>query len=127
MRAEVESQIKVRDFSRASVSIQPAEHASWSECRNDMMVEAKRPLKAAMTSELAAAASDAESTKIREAFALKERALEQSIDYMPLEVSCTRFQRLIRDAHSHSHSHIHSHAHSQMHMEIQCAYNFLSH
>ena len=35
------TQIKVRDFSRAQVNIQPAEFGSWSEARNELMVEAK--------------------------------------------------------------------------------------
>jgi len=37
----VESQIKVRDFSRAQVTIAPSEYASWSEARSDLHVEAK--------------------------------------------------------------------------------------
>lgn len=39
------SQIKVRDFSRAQVTLQPAEYASWSEARSELMVEAKKPHK----------------------------------------------------------------------------------
>ena len=41
-RAEVESQIKVRDLSRASVTLAPAEYTSWSEARSELMVEGKR-------------------------------------------------------------------------------------
>ena len=41
VRTQVESQIKVRDFSRAQVSIQPAEFGNWSEARAELMVEAK--------------------------------------------------------------------------------------
>lgn len=41
VKTQVDSQIKVRDFSRAQVSIQPAEFGSWSEARNELMVEAK--------------------------------------------------------------------------------------
>ena len=39
------AQIKVRDFSRAQVTLQPAEYASWSEARSELMVEAKKPHK----------------------------------------------------------------------------------
>jgi hypothetical protein len=35
------SQIKVRDFSKSSVVVSPAEYSSWSEARNEIMVEAK--------------------------------------------------------------------------------------
>merc|ERR1711959_499630 len=44
VKAQVQSQIKVRDFSKATVSLCPAEYSSWSECRTEMMLEAKRPL-----------------------------------------------------------------------------------
>lgn len=46
VKTQVESQIKVRDFSRASVSISPAEFGSWSDARAELLTEAKRPLKA---------------------------------------------------------------------------------
>ena len=38
-------QIKVRDLSRASVSVAPAEFGSWQEARNELILEAKKPLK----------------------------------------------------------------------------------
>ena len=91
-------QIKVRDLSRAQVSIQPAEYASWSEARNELMVEAKRPLKAQLTAEVAAAADEMEASSIRAAFEKRERNLEHEIDHKPLEV----------------------------HMSLSVAYNFLS-
>ena len=34
VRTQVESQIKVRDLSRASVSVSPSEYSSWSEARS---------------------------------------------------------------------------------------------
>merc|ERR1712159_444183 len=68
VRTQVESQIKVRDFSRASVSLQPAEFSNWSEARSELIVEAKRPLKAQLQAELAAAKDDAAADIIRSAF-----------------------------------------------------------
>ena len=62
VKTQVESQIKVRDLSRATVSIQPSEYASWSEARSDLHVEAKRPLKAQLTAEVAAARDEAHVT-----------------------------------------------------------------
>lgn len=35
-------QIKVRDLSRASVTITPAEFASWADARAELLTEAKR-------------------------------------------------------------------------------------
>ena len=98
VKTQVESQIKVRDLSRAMVSIQPAEFASWSDARSELMVEAKRPLKAQLTAEVAAAANDGAADQIRVAFDKKEKALENEIDHRPLE----------------------------MHLEMEVQYNFLS-
>ena len=106
--------------------MQPAEYASWSEARSELMVvrgmpahmrvlaimtqrihrppihsrsqEAKRPLKAQLTAEVAAAESEGEATAIRAAFEKREKALEHEIDHKPLEV----------------------------HMSIEVDYNFLS-
>jgi len=86
VKTQVESQIKVRDFSRANVSIQPAEHASWSDARAELMTEAKRPLKAQLDAELGAAASDAEMKSIRAAFQQREAAIENEIDHKPMEM-----------------------------------------
>ena len=98
VKTQVESQIKVRDLSRAMVSVAPAEYASWSDARSELMVEAKRPLKAQLAAELAGAASEDEASGIRAKFEGTEKELEHHIDHKPLE----------------------------MHMELQVAYNFLS-
>jgi len=91
----------VRDFSRASVSIEPAEFGSWAEARSALLTEAKRPTKAAAEAEIAAADGDEERIdKIRAGFSSKERAIEHEIDHRPLEVhmslgvSCECFQDL---------------------------------
>ena len=73
------AQIKVRDLSRCSVSVMPAEYGSWQEARADLVLEAKKPLKAQMQSEMAAAASDDDAADIRAAFEQRERALEHEI------------------------------------------------
>ena len=98
VRTQVESQIKVRDLSRAMVSVQPAEYASWPDARNELMVEAKRPLKAQLAAELAGASDEHEASGIRAKFESSEKELEHAIDHKPLE----------------------------MHMELALAYNFLS-
>merc|ERR1712118_274538 len=86
VRTQVESQIKVRDLSKAQVSIAPAEYSSWSEARSDLMVEAKRPLKAQPTAEVAAAADENEAASIRAAFEKKEKSIEHHLDHTPMEM-----------------------------------------
>jgi len=98
VKTQVDSQIKVRDFSRAQVSIAPAEYGSWTEARSEMMIEKKRPMKAAMTAALAAAANESESNEIKAMYDKKEKELEHAIDHTPME----------------------------FHMSLEVAYNFLS-
>jgi len=86
VKTQVESQIKVRDLSRASVSITPAEFASWSDARAELLTEAKRPLKAQLEAEMASAANDDEQRQIRAAFEQRENAIEHEIDHKPLEM-----------------------------------------
>jgi len=77
----------VRDFSRAQVTLQPAEYTSWGEARAEMVTEAKRPLKAQQQAELAAAGSDEVAAEIRAAFEAREKAIEHDIDHKPMEVN----------------------------------------
>ncbi|MDA9603638.1 hypothetical protein N9S30_00625 [bacterium] len=46
VKAQVESQIKVRDLSAAKLTIAPAGHSSWSEARTDLVSERKTKLRA---------------------------------------------------------------------------------
>ena len=78
-------QIKLRDISKASVSIAPAEFTSWHDARSDLILEAKKPLKAQLAAELGAAAPE-EHESIRAEFASRERAIEHEIDHRPLDV-----------------------------------------
>jgi hypothetical protein len=79
-------QIKVRDLSRASVTITPAEFASWADARAELLTEAKRPLKAQFEAEMAGAANESETRQIRAAFDQREKAIEHEIDHKPLEM-----------------------------------------
>ena len=81
-----------------NVAVMPAEYGSWQEARSDLVMEAKKPLKAQMQSEIAAAGTDAEAASIRTAFEQRERALEHEIDHRPLD----------------------------LHMKLGVSYNFLS-
>lgn len=79
------AQIKVRDLSKAEVSVSPAEYGSWQEARSDLMKEAKKGLVAERAAALGAA-SDSEKVGIRAHFDKKEREMEHSIDHKPLKL-----------------------------------------
>ena len=79
----------VRDFSKAQVTLAPAEYASWGDARSEMMVEMKRPLKAQLQAELGAAGSEDAREEIQAAFAAREKALEHDLDHKPMDVHLT--------------------------------------
>ncbi len=83
---QVESQIKVRDLSHASVSFVPAEYSSWSEARSEIMVHAKRGAKHATAANLAHATGEA-ADKMRTDGDMAERSIENEIDHRPMEVN----------------------------------------
>lgn len=80
------------------VTLAPAEFASWSDARAELLMEKKKPLKAQLSAELAAAANDEEREEITAAFNSREKALEHEIDHKPLD----------------------------LHLELGVSYNFLS-
>ena len=71
----------VRDFSNCKVSIQPAEHASWSEARQELMSEAKAGLKARLEAELGSCEDQEQVAQLRADFRAEERKLEHDIDH----------------------------------------------
>lgn len=73
-------QIKVRDLSRSSVTITPAEFASWADARAELLTEAKRPYKAQLESDIAGAGDEGEIRQIRATFEKKEKEIEHEID-----------------------------------------------
>ena len=75
-------------MSGAQVSIHPADYGSWGACRTELMVNAKRPIKAKMNSALALAPDD-QHQAIRAQYATEETNLEMKIDYDPMEVNMT--------------------------------------
>lgn len=87
VRTQVASQLKVRDFSKCCVSIAPSEYSSWSDARAELMVEAKRPLKAQLHAEISAAAGG-ESEAIRLKYDAKEKQVEAEIDHRPMDLHC---------------------------------------
>jgi len=89
VKSQVESQIKVRDFSRAQVTLQPAEFASWGDARSELILEGKRSMKAQLQAELGAAMDDEARESITTAFASREKALEHDIDHKQMETHLT--------------------------------------
>jgi flagellar biosynthesis/type III secretory pathway protein FliH len=81
VKAQVESQIKVRDMSNVSVSLEPAEFSSWQEARTSLMAEAKAGLKAKLEAELASMANESQLDGLRDAFSKEERELEHTMDH----------------------------------------------
>jgi hypothetical protein len=95
---------KVRDLSHTSVSIAPADYASWHDVRTELMAEAKTGFKARVESELAAGtlaachhpvttlprpttttlpipAGGENLDELKAAFQQEERAIEHQIDH----------------------------------------------
>lgn len=98
VKTQVESQIKVRDFSKTAVSITPAEYSSWADARAVLIMEAKRPLQAQLEADLGGSLSDEETREIRAKFAAKQAKIENEIDHKPMD----------------------------LHLSISMAYNFLA-
>ena len=68
----------------------PAQFSSWNEARSELMIEAKKPLKAQLAGELAVAADEKERESIKAEFDARERILEHELDHTPRELSMVR-------------------------------------
>ena len=68
VKQQVESQIKVRDFSKLAVTLAPADYESWHVARTETMAEAKAGLKAKLEAELSAAADESELQGLRDRY-----------------------------------------------------------
>ena len=75
VKAQVESQIKVRDLSAAKLSISPANHSSWAEARTDLVSENKTRLRAELEAELSGCSDVNEIENTRNLFHAKERGV----------------------------------------------------
>jgi hypothetical protein len=88
VQGQVASQIKVRDFSNCSITVSPAELGSWADSRNNLILEAKRPLKAQLAAELALYPGDTEKREqIQAQFKTRQAAIEHDIDFRPMELN----------------------------------------
>lgn len=89
VQSQVSAQIKVRDFTAAKLSIEPADAASWSDVRTQLISEAQATLRSELQLELAAATDEAAVESIRTEYSRKERLLEHEIDSRVHTFSCT--------------------------------------
>ena len=89
VKAQVESQIKVRDLSAAKLSIEPADSTSWSDVRTELIAEHKALLRSELETELSAAPNEAAVENLRTEFGRKERMIEHTIDSQVHNFSAT--------------------------------------
>ena len=87
VRAQVASQLKVKDFSELSVSVSPADHRDWKSARETLVGRATASAKAAHSVRLAELASDQEKTAEKARFRKALRDIEGAVDAMPIELS----------------------------------------
>jgi hypothetical protein len=80
VQQQVASQIKVRDFSNAKLTISPADSTSWADVRTELIAEKKAALRAELECHLAANTDESDIQAIRRKFSAKERAIEAAVD-----------------------------------------------
>ena len=85
----MDNQIKVRDFSRTSVSLAPAEHSSWDAVRAQLVGERLAGDRARLEANIGGAADDAEVASLRTAFDKQQRRVENEVESQPFEFSAT--------------------------------------
>lgn len=98
VQQQVASQIRVRDFTKAEVSISPAEHGSWEAAREALVSERMVSVQRDHSAAIAAAASDELVAELTEKFKDQQSAIEAAVDEEKHEI----------------------------HLELQADYNFLS-
>lgn len=87
VRSQVESQVRVRDFSKFSVSISPSDHASWQAAMEQLTAEHVRPVKIERARALAALdkTDTAGIAKVNAKFDDLEHSATQKIQNTPME------------------------------------------
>lgn len=83
VRQQVESQVRVRDYSRASVSISPSDYSSWNAAMEQLTKEAVKPLKEERRRALACKGADVE--KVNADFDAEEQKVTSEVQHKPRE------------------------------------------
>lgn len=92
VKAQVQSQVRVRDFSAANVTIKPAEYSSWQACLEALCVDACAPVKYERRAALAKlqATASAMDAKTLEA---ETRAIETNYDALEAQQTAAMQQK----------------------------------
>lgn len=86
VKQQVESQIRVHDLSKMSVSVAPADHSSWSAAADMLTKEAVAPIKAEQRRAIKRADGDPEAiARINAEFAERIEAEQAMVANVPLE------------------------------------------
>ena len=80
VQQQVASQIRVRDFNSASVSISPPEHGTWESVREHLVNERLEGNRRTLSAAISAAETDDVITELRADFALKQSEVEAAVD-----------------------------------------------
>jgi len=87
VRAQVASQLKVKDMSEFSVSASPADHRDWKAAREALVSRATASAKAAHAVRLTELNSEDEKTAEKATFRKSLRDIESIVDATPIELS----------------------------------------
>ena len=80
VQQQVSSQIRVRDFNGASVSISPPEHGTWESVREHLVNEALENDRRVLAQAISAADTDDLIAELRSDFAGKQAEVEAAVD-----------------------------------------------
>ena len=89
VKTQVESQIKVRDFTNMSIQAHPSDFHDWSEVQTHMLHEAKATLRAQMEADIGDCKDKEQLTQMREDYNRQEKDLESSITHSPFNIAGT--------------------------------------
>tara|TARA_B110000858_G_C17566600_1_gene364902 strand:+ start:224 stop:580 length:357 start_codon:yes stop_codon:yes gene_type:complete len=89
VRAQVASQLKVKDFSDLSCSVLPADHRDWKAARESLMSRATAAAKSAHASRLAELMTVEEKTAEKALFRTQIKQIEAVVDSTPIELSAS--------------------------------------
>lgn len=84
VKQQVAAQVRVRDYTRAQISLVPSEFATWQNAMESLTADALKPLKEARRRELAAAGDDAKQTVAAKFDDLEHDAVA-AVHHKPLE------------------------------------------
>jgi hypothetical protein len=85
VKAQVESQVRVRDYSSANVSIHPSDNTTWQEAMEGLVLSATRPIRAEREHALRGVSAEADKQQIKTQYAAKEVEASNQVQNTPFE------------------------------------------